>query len=166
MRRYDGRDLGKFAYTERWDNGEWFGSPLFFDDTAKRILGPTGMYRLSRDAQARSPLIAFFDGERQIIVRGDWYGLRFLAGRAGGEQVCAAWDLRSRALVVPVEGRWPLLYEQILVQASGLLPGRSASWLCYHGIPQDLAESLCGKLDVALQVVASPVSPEYENAAI
>jgi hypothetical protein len=169
MRRYDGRDLGKFTYTERWDNGEWVGSPLFFDDTTKRIVGPTGMYRLSRDgrnAQARSPLIALFDVERQVIVRGDWYGLRFLAARAVGEQACATWDLGSRTLFVQVAERWPLLYEQALVQASGLLPGRSASWLFYHEIPQDLAESLCGKLDVTLQVVASPVSPECERAAI
>jgi hypothetical protein len=66
---------------------------------------------------------------------------------------------------VPVEERWPLLYEQALVQASGLLPGRSASWLSYHDIPQDLAESLSEKLDIAFQVVASPVSLECERAA-
>ena len=99
-------------------------------------------------------------------VRGDWYGLRFLAGRAGGEQACAAWDRRGRQLLVPVERRWPLLYEQILVQASGLLPGRSPAWLCYHGISQELAECLCGKLDVELEVAASPVSPDCQRAAV
>jgi hypothetical protein len=164
MRRYDGRDLGKFDRTERWESGDWVGSPIYFDDAEKRIVGPTGMYRLSRDAQARSPVTAFFDAERQIIVRGDWYGLRFLADRAGGEQARATWDRCQ--LLVPAEGRWPLLYEQILVQASGLLPGRSPAWLCYHGIPQELAECLCGKLDVELEVAASPVSPDCERTAV
>src|SRR5262249_17762997 len=82
LRRYEGRDLGKFDLTERLECGDWVGSPLYFDEAEKRIVGPTGMYRLSRDAQARPPVTAFFDAERQIIVRGDWYGLRFVARRA------------------------------------------------------------------------------------
>jgi hypothetical protein len=166
LRPYDGRDLGKFARTERWENGNWVGSPLYFDGEAGRIVGPTGMYRLSRDAPARSPVTAFFDDERQLIVRADWYGLRFLAGRAGGGQSRATWDRRGRQLLVPVEERWPLLYEQILVQASGLLPSRSPAHLCYHGIPLELGECLCGKLDVELDVAVSPVSPDCQRAAV
>jgi hypothetical protein len=49
-----------------------------------------------------------------------------------------------------------------------LLPSRSRhpGWLCYHGVPEDLAECLCKKLDVELRPVASTVESARPMAAI
>jgi 23S rRNA pseudouridine2605 synthase len=150
LRPFDGRDLGKFARTERWDGLNWVGTPLYFDQPTQRIVGPGGLYRLSQEVSAQSPLTVCFDAERQRIVRGDWYGLRFLAGHLSGAHLGAEWDRGGCKLFVPLEERWPFLYEQMLVQASGLLPNRSErpGWLCYLGVPKELAECLRGRLDV------------------
>jgi hypothetical protein len=167
LKPFDGRDLGKFARTERWDGVNWVGTPLYYDQPTGRIVGPGGMYRLTQEASVRSPLTVCFDADRQRIVRGEWYGLRFLASRLKGETLRAEWDQAGKEFFVPTEERWPFVYEQILVQASRLLPSRSRSpgWLCYRGVPENVAECLCKKLDVELRPVASTVESARPMAA-
>jgi hypothetical protein len=167
LRPFDCRDLGKFARTERWDGLNWVGTPLYFDQPTQRIVGPGGLYRLSQEMSARSPLTVCFDAERPGIVRGDWYGLRFLAGRLGGDALHVEWDQAGRELFVPTEDRWPSCYEQFLVQASGLLPSRSRRprWLCYHEVPEELVECLCKKLGVGIRAVVSAVEVAHHHAA-
>jgi hypothetical protein len=166
LRAFDGRDLGKFARTERWDGLSWVGTPLYFDQPTDRIIGPGGLYRLSQEDSVRSPLTVCFDAEGQRIVRGDWYGLRFLAGRLGGDALHVEWDRAGQELFVPVAGRWPFLYEQMLVQASGLLPSRPRRprWLCYHDVPEDLVECLCEKLGVEIRSVVSAMDGAHHHA--
>ena len=167
LKPFEGRDLGKFTRTQRWDGVDWVGTPLYYDQSADRIIGPGGMYRLTQEASVRSPLTVCFDAERQMIMRGEWYGLRFLASRLQDEALRAEWDQAGKEFFVPAEERWPFLYEQILVQASGLLPSRSRrpGWLCYHGVPEDLAECLSKKLNVELRPVASRVEIVHPMAA-
>ena len=167
LQPFDGRDLGRFVRTQRWDGANWVGTPLYYDQPEQRIVGPGGMYRLTQEAPARAPLTVCFDAEQKKIVRGDWYSLRFLVGRSGGTPLHAEWEREGQQLFVPVEERWPFLYEQILVQASGLLPSRGVrpGWLCYPGIPEELAKSLCGKLDVEIGLVAGIGRSAYQHAA-
>lgn len=49
-----------------------------------------------------------------------------------------------------VEHRWPVLYERLLVLATGALPELSADsqWLIYRGIPADLRDLLASKLGI------------------
>jgi 23S rRNA pseudouridine2605 synthase len=166
LRHFDGRDLGKFARTERWDGVYWVGTPLYYDQLGQHVIGPSGMYRLSQETPARSPLTVCFYAERQMILRGDWYGLRFLAGHLSGAHLHAEWDQGGHSLFVPIAERWPFLYEQMLVQASGLLPSRSErpGWLCYPGIPEPLVECLCDKLDIEVEPVVSTIRVVHDHA--
>ncbi len=115
--------------------------------------GELGMYRLGRDGDGSSrTMTLFFDEPFNRWLRGDWYGLRFLALEADQEKVEAIHDSDSGELLIPASQRWPLLYERALTLASGLLPGRTANpeWLSYPRIPLDLARTLCRKLNVDL----------------
>jgi hypothetical protein len=167
LKRFEGRDLGKFVRTERWNGVTWAGTPLYYDHAQKRTIGPAGMYRLTQDVCGRSPLTVCFDEVEQRIMRGEWYGLRFLASRMEGETLHAEWAEAGNEFFVPTEKRWPLLYEQMLVQASGLLPSRSRrpGWLCYQGVPENLAGCLCKKLDIELDPAPSSVERTRERAA-
>ena len=112
-----------------------------------------GMYRLSRDGNhSGRTLTMFFDPATQRWLRGDWYGLRFLALEAGPGGVRAVHNSRAAQLLIPESQHWPLLYERALTLASGLLPHRAENpdWLGYSRIPLDLAQMLCRKLNVDL----------------
>ena len=115
--------------------------------------GEPGMYRLRRDGDSSSrTLTLFFDAAAQRWLRGDWYGLRFLALEAEHDGVETVYDLEKEELLVPASQRWPLLYERALTLASGLLPGRAdnPNWLSYTRIPLNLARTLSHKLNVNL----------------
>ncbi len=155
LKSFDIRDLWKFVRTERWDGVNWVGTSLHYDQPTHRVVGPGGMYRLTQELSVRSPLTVCFDAEGRRILRGDWYGLRFLAGKLGNNALHAEWDQSGQEFFVPSEEHWPFDYEQILVQASGFLPSlsRRAGWLCYSSIPQELAAGLCAKLDILLRLI-------------
>ena len=120
-----------------------------------RYHGQSGMYRLSRQrsGQGEYKPTLFFDEPQQKWLRGDWYGLRFLALDAAEGDVQAVHVPGMNELLIPEAQRWPMLYERTLVLASGLLPGHADNhaWLKYQRIPFTLAQTLCQKLDVQLR---------------
>jgi hypothetical protein len=137
---------------QRWHRGR------YLDEAAFRVRegcpqGPPGLYRLLYgDDKSSFELTGFLDSERGEFLRGDWYGLRFLAARQTGLPCPARWLIdRGRCiLLVPISRRWPLLYERALVLASGLLPIRDGDRLCYLDVPRDIASSLSKMLGATL----------------
>jgi hypothetical protein len=128
VRRYDGLDV----------------VPTYFDDT-------TGLYELwPEDGGSRRPrtlaFTFFYDAQRSRWLRGDWYGLRFLARSLDGERPRATYRADNGELSIPNEFRPPELYERALVLASGRLPSARGSWLVYEGIGQSLLDTLATKL--------------------
>ena len=102
-------------------------------------------------------LTVFFDPEASTgrqFLRGEWYGLRFLALRQSGKYLKAMWrDQDGGLLAVPYRQRWPLLYERALVLATGLLPRLHPEHglLYYQGVPQSLAQAVAEHLDVRVE---------------
>lgn len=146
--------LTDFSTKERWVGAQWVQvSGTLFEDEARRIRGESGMYRLSKREPYPWTVCVYFDAANQRFVRGDWYGLRFLARRFSELPMTARWSEGQRVLCIPSEERWPLFYERVAVQASGLLPRLATSGdLCYPHVPEDLALTLCQKLGIELRV--------------
>lgn len=139
-----------FDIVERWEDGEFRPCDTLYARDGGHI-GESGMYRFGRSNDPSGwTQTAFFDEPSQRFLSGDWYGLRFLAIQAGGNAPQAIYDAESGALLIPESQRWPLLYERALTLASGLLPDRAddAAALRYPNLPRDVAETLCGKLNV------------------
>ena len=142
-----------------WDGRDFQPCNTFYQEGG-RYFGQSGMYhlsRLARDYRGESTL--FFDEPGQRWLRGDWYGLRFLALEANEALVEVAHDSGTNTLLIPEAQRWPLLYERALVLASGLLPMSAANTNCllYKEVPLDLAKTLCNKLGI-------PLGQETNNA--
>ena len=138
---------------ERWHDGDFMPC-----DTVRESNGiyqaEAGMYRLTREGDRTGrALTLFFDPASQRWLRGDWYGLRFLAIEALSGGVHAVYRSDRRELLIPDSQRWPLLYERALVLSSGLLPRRALNpeWLSYPRVPLGMAHRLCEKLNVDLQ---------------
>lgn len=137
---------------ERWSGGEFQTSDTVYDRDGV-YYGASGMYRIQRDGDPSGrTLTLFFDKPAQRWLRGDWYGMRFLAIEAGHSEAETVYDSSTGALLISSSHRWPLLYERVLTLASGLLPGRANNpdWLSYPRIPLNLARKLCTKLNVTL----------------
>ncbi|MDW8243294.1 MAG: hypothetical protein RMJ88_08790 [Thermogemmata sp.] len=142
---------------ERWE-GQIFVRDTSFFIRNGRYHGQSGLYRVTRgEGQRQSCLVFYFDEQEQRLLRGDWYGLRFLALRQAGHRCHATWQRRDGdhgTLLLPASERWPMIYEKALVLASGFLPhhlsGRNL--LCYQDVPYRTAEVLASKLGVELQV--------------
>ena len=139
-------------HIEKWHGGEFQTCDTVYDRNGF-YYGESGMYRLHRDGDSSGwTLTLFFDEPAQRWLRGDWYGLRYLALDAGHGDIEAVHDSTAGVLLIPASQRWPLLYERALTLASGLLPGRATNpdWLSYPCIPLNLARKLCTKLNVSL----------------
>ncbi len=139
-------------YNLRWFDGRHF-IPREFDEFS-------GFYQLfPLDESQLQPGVAqllpryslYFDKETQGWLQGDWYGLRYLALQANGVSCTAHYDLASRRLAIPVNHRWPEIYERALVLASGWLPTQSLGWLIYENVDRALADVLCLKLNAGLK---------------
>ena len=147
-------NLSTGAYDiEKWYGGDFQTCDAVYD-RGGIYHGESGMYRLSRNGtRSGRSLTMFFDQPAQRWLRGDWYGLRFLALETEHAGVEAFHDSTAGELLIPASQRWPLLYERALTLASGLLPGRAANpdWLSYSRIPLNLARTLCIKLNVTLR---------------
>ena len=145
--------LNTGAYTiEKW-KFDGFETDDALYDREEAYFGESGLYRLSRDNERLSHTL-FFDEPAQRWLKGDWYGLRFLAIRATGHSAVEAfYDSSTADLFIPVGQRWPLLYERALALTSGLLPRQAVNpnWLIYPRVPPNLAQVLSGKLDVTLR---------------
>ena len=111
------------------------------------------MYRLTkREKKNPYQIVLYLDQPNQRWLRGDWYGLRFLAYHSAKRQFEVKYDSRANEVLIPVEEHWPLLYERALVLASGMLPIRDKSfrWLKYTNISNELVQLLAEKLSITI----------------
>ena len=70
-------------HIEKWRGGEFQTCDTVYDRDGV-YYGESGMYRMHRDGdRSGRTLTLFFDEPTQRWLRGDWYGLRFLAARGG-----------------------------------------------------------------------------------
>jgi hypothetical protein len=143
--------LHSFESVERWnDDRSEAQEEHGLRENHGQYVGPAGMYQLTRTGNCRWGVTVFFDPSKQRFLRGDWYGLRFLARRAAGLPCRAFWG--DNTLVVHVEERWPMRFEQALVCSTGLLPARvRGRWLSYRDVPKPFVQRLCQRLGVSLQ---------------
>lgn len=133
---------------EKWD-GDQYAPCIFVEQSAE-----SGLYRLTRgEEKSAYRLVLYLDQERQRWLKGDWYGLRFLAHHSADVDFEAIYNQQTNELFIQAKQRWPLLYERALVLASGLLPAKADNpkWLRYQGISKELAQSLAKKLGVQLE---------------
>ena len=133
---------------EVWDGTKFVPCVIYEGDGRS-----SGMYNLTRTVHNREfSMTLFFDKPSRRWLSGDWYGLRFLALQTAGYQIKAIHVSDTNDLLIPDDQRLPMLYERALVLASGLLPDRAPNrkWLKYVGIPYELAQTLCAKLNVQL----------------
>ena len=138
---------------ERWDGRQYAPCSDFYQ-RGDEYFGAPGLYRLTREANSYQ-MVLYFDFDRQKWLKGDWYGLRFLVYRHAGQDCEAIYRADTNELMIPVEERWPLIYERALVLATGQLP-RSADnqkWLRYEGVSGDLAQPITSRLSVSMKKV-------------
>lgn len=113
--------------------------------------GKSGFYELWPPAGGGQPPRApkytlFYDAKQDRWLRGDWYGLRYLALWLEGESCEVRYDQGAGHLALPQDWRWPELYERVLVLASGRLPVHREGWLIYEAISSHLLDVLRTKL--------------------
>ena len=136
---------------EIWEGKQYVSCPDFYqrgDDYS----GVSGLYRLTRETNSYR-MILYFDSNRQRWLKGDWYGLRFLAYTDAGQACEAIYQTDANVLMIPDNERWPMLYERALVLSSGFLPRRNedAGLLIYQMVPDNLSHILAGKLNVSME---------------
>ena len=140
---------------EIWDGRRYIQCDNFYERDG-RYVGDSGLYRLAKKEE-NNPyrIVLYFDQPNQRWLRGDWYGLRFLAYNSAGRQFEVKYDSSANEVLIPVEEHWPLLYERALVLASGMLPVRSGNsgWLKYSGISSELVQLLTDRLNVSITEV-------------
>ncbi|KZL51180.1 hypothetical protein A2T98_03650 [Nodularia spumigena CENA596] len=107
----------------------------------------TGMYQMC-DENLSPRYTLFYNQETNTWHQGDWYGLRFLALQSQGIACHAYCDVDTRKLAIPINQRWPEIYERALVLASGKLPTYQNSWLIYENICEEVGYLLSEKLNV------------------
>ena len=140
---------------EIW-NGNRFSSYDTFYERNGQYFGESGMYRLTRGTATNTyQVVLYFDEPNQRWLRGDWYGLRFLAYDLIGRDFEVTYDSSTNDLLIPLDERWPLLYERALVLAAGMLPVRSGNSksLKYSGISSELVQQLTDRLNVSIMEV-------------
>ena len=138
---------------EIW-NGSRFTSCDTFYERDGQYVGKSGMYRLTRGEDANAyQIVLYLDRPNQRWLRGDWYGLRFLAYDAAERDFEVGYDSSANDILIPVDERWPLLYERALVLASGILPHRAENprWLRYSVVSNELVQLLTEKLNVSIR---------------
>jgi hypothetical protein len=128
---------------------QYFDGHKFVDCVSPK---ETGLYQYKHEANNNISGTVFFDKPNDKWLQGDWYGLRFLA--LHNQDISVHYDKTKESLAIPLEQRWPEIYERALVLASGLLPRYQQTgqswWLVYEGIILELATQLTDKLRVYL----------------
>lgn len=144
--------LNPYSYEiERWASGSF--SPC--EEISERhnvYSGEPGMYRLTHKV-TRVSMTLYFDQAGQRWLKGDWYGLRFLALQSAESGCVARYDARKNELLIPFAQHWPLLYERALILCSGFLPGKvkDSGVLVYQRVPANLSHVLAEKLNVPVE---------------
>ncbi|MCI0428143.1 MAG: hypothetical protein L0Z46_09020 [Nitrospiraceae bacterium] len=141
--------------TSNFDLEYWTGDrfkPCIFVE-GKQSHNVAGMYRLTARSGFANRFVTFYDRREQKWLQADWYALRFLALSAENAPEPAVYSQATFSLLIPAQQRWPILYEKVLVLASGLLPSPAANpgWLQYHGIPLSLCRAVGAKLGVPIK---------------
>ena len=137
---------------EIWDGRRYIQCDNFYERNG-RYVGDSGLYRLTKKAESNHyQIVLYFDEPNQRWLRGDWYGLRFLAYNSAGQQFEIKYNSSANELIIPFEEHWPLLYERALVLASGMLPVRDKNfgWLKYTNISNELVQLLAEKLSITI----------------
>ena len=148
--------IALFRYNIEMWNGTQFMQCNTFRESGGRYVGKSGMYRLTRKEETNPyQLVLYFDEPNQRWLRGDWYGLRFLADNADRQDFEIGYDTGTNAILIGNGERWPLLYERAIVLASGMLPARSEDreWIIYSGVSGKLVQFLTEKLNVSIREI-------------
>ena len=149
--RYHRPSLQGGENLQRFSGVEWTHSNDLFE-TDLGYQGPSGLYRLLAQENERPLWTAFYHQTHEIWLRADLSALKFIAIFMDNPSTLQAvlkpdtGDLR-----IPFSQRWPLLYEKVLVLASGWLPTIINSYLYYPQVGQNLAQTLCNKLHITLK---------------
>ena len=140
---------------EIWD-GSRFSQYYTFYERDGQYFGESGMYRLTRGKEGNTyQIVLYLDQSNQRWLRADWYGLRFLAYDSAGRDFEVTYDSSTNDLLIPMDERWPMLYERALVLASGSLPDLADNprWLKYSGVSGELVQLLTEKLNVSIREI-------------
>ena len=131
--------LGNYMF-ELWEDGDFNVLPL---------PSQTGMYRLTpmTDRYGSPQLTLFYDADRDLWRRADWYGLRYLTLRRTGEHIEFVYDHNLRTLRVDRNQRLPHMYERALVLASGRLPVFHNNQVIFGDVPAELGRTVANKLE-------------------
>ncbi|MDE0323789.1 MAG: hypothetical protein OXN27_07675 [Candidatus Poribacteria bacterium] len=127
-----------------------------FSERDGKYCGDSGLYRLTKQAENNPyQVVLYFDEPNQRWLRGDWYGLRFLAYNSARRYFEVKYDSCANEVLILVEEHWPLLYERALVLASGMLPVRDNNfrWLKYTNITNELVQLLAEKLNIIIREI-------------
>jgi hypothetical protein len=119
-----------------------------------QYVGKSGLYRLTRaEGDLSYSINLYLDQEGQRWLKGDWYGLRYLALHAAGAECKAVRDKVHGVLMIPASSHLPMLYERAVVLATGRLPTNSNDyeWLKYEGVTDELAQMLIAKLNFRIE---------------
>lgn len=109
----------------------------------------TGLYRLTHvSTRFEHPRMTFFyDAERDIWRKGDWYGLHYLMLKRTGESCEFYFDHNLSKLGIALDNRLPDMYERSLVLASGKLPLFWDWQVVFGNVSETLAHILANKLE-------------------
>lgn len=103
-----------------------------------------GMYEVKSRSGRTTTLL--YNANSEKWVEGEWYALRYIHHCLYDSLLPCRYDAERWCLAIPKEQRPPLLYERILVLASGYIPSYSGNWLVYHNIMPPLVEIMLEKL--------------------
>ncbi|MCA1567588.1 MAG: hypothetical protein LC803_18455 [Acidobacteria bacterium] len=145
---------------KKWDGKKYVTCTSLYERNGY-YYGDSGLYRLTNDRDAsKYSLDLYFDAYQQRWLKGDWYGLRFMANRAAWVESKALINMHACTLTIKSRSRWPLIYERALILASGLLPSARTKpgWLIYQGISVELARILTDKLELPLHILGRLVT--------
>jgi hypothetical protein len=138
---------------ERWNGDEYvpWHEPTEKDN---KYIGKSGMYRLTRGEGTSSySLNLFLDLASQRWLKGEWYGLAFLARHSAHIECKASYDKRRGILMIPNSSHLPMVYERSIVLATGQLPSHSddKSWSKYESVSEELTTMLVNKLHFQIE---------------
>lgn len=128
----------------RFDSGQFRNSTFS---------GKTGFYELWNPREDDTPgsrpkYSLFYEARNEKWIRGDWYGLRYLAHYADGQPLSVHYAPHARRVRIQRDLRWPELYERVLVLSSGFLPCEERNWLLYENVESAVLDELTPKLNL------------------
>lgn len=137
---------------------EMYDLRIFTDDGFVPVAfnGSGGLYELwprsEREGRGSRPdSTLLYDAEQQRWLRGDWYGLHYLARRQQDLAAPARYNILSGSLAIACLARPPEIYERALVLCSGRLPEQRGEWLHYDDIEPSVLTAVAARLGLTLE---------------